>query len=110
LNGLVTPTAVKSNSSASWSNGQASTSGIAQLVGLTIAGQSILTSNPNLSISLPGGISVIVNEQTSSLGGDVVGGNERIDEGQCSACYWTTHRHRHCLCQYYTGKSFTNGI
>ena len=69
LNGLVTATVVKSNSSASCSNGQASTSGNAQLVGLTVAGQSILTSNPNLSISLPGGISVIVNEQTSSSGG-----------------------------------------
>jgi hypothetical protein len=69
LNGLVTATAVKANSSASCSNGQASTSGNAQLVGLTVAGQSILTSNPNLSISLPGGISVIVNEQTSSSGG-----------------------------------------
>ena len=69
LNGLVTATAVKSNSSASCSNGQASTSGNAQLVGLTVAGQSILASNPNLSLSLPGGISVIVNEQTSSSGG-----------------------------------------
>jgi hypothetical protein len=69
LNGLVTATAVKSNSSASCSNGQASTSGNAQLVGLTVAGQSILASNPNLSLSLPGGISVIINQQTSSSGG-----------------------------------------
>jgi hypothetical protein len=69
LNGLVTATVVKSNSSASCSNGQASTSGNAQLVGLTVAGQSILASNPNLSLSLPGGISVIINQQTSSSGG-----------------------------------------
>jgi len=69
LNGLVTATAVKSNSSASCSNGQASTSGNAELVGLTVAGQSILVSNPNLSISLPGGISVIINQQMSSSGG-----------------------------------------
>jgi hypothetical protein len=69
LNGLVTATIVKSNSSASCSNGQASTSGNAQLVGLTVAGQSILASNPNLSLSLPGGISVIINQQTSSSGG-----------------------------------------
>jgi hypothetical protein len=69
LNGLVAATAVKSNSSATCSGGQASTSGNAQLVGLTVAGQSILVSNPNLSISLPGGISVIVNQQTSSSGG-----------------------------------------
>jgi hypothetical protein len=69
LNGLVAATAVKSSSSATCSNGQASTSGNAQLVGLTVAGQSILTSSPNLSISLPGGISVIINQQTSSSGG-----------------------------------------
>lgn len=70
LNALVTATAVKSNSSATCSGGQASVSGNAQLVGLTVAGQSVLTSNPNLSISLPGGISVIINEQTSSSGGN----------------------------------------
>ena len=69
LNGLVAATAVKSNSSATCSGSTASTSGNAQLVGLTVAGQSILNSSPNLSISLPGGISVIINEQTSSSGG-----------------------------------------
>jgi hypothetical protein len=69
LNGLVAATAVKSNSSTTCSGEQASTSGNAQLVGLTVAGQSILVSNPNLSISLPGGISVIINQQTSSSGG-----------------------------------------
>jgi hypothetical protein len=70
LNGLVTATVVKSNSSATCSGSQASVSGNAQLVGLTVAGQSILASNPNLSISLPGGISVIINQQTSSSGGN----------------------------------------
>ena len=29
-----------------------------------------------------------------------VGRNERIDDGQCSACYGTKHRHRRCLCQF----------
>ena len=70
LNGLVAATAVKSNTGATCSGGQASVSGNAQLVGLTVAGQSILVSNPNLSISLPGGITVIINEQTSSSGGN----------------------------------------
>jgi hypothetical protein len=69
LSGLVTADVVKSNSSATCSGSQASTSGNAELVGLTVAGQSILVSNPNLSISLPGGISVIINQQTSSSGG-----------------------------------------
>ena len=69
LNGLVEATVVKSNSSATCSGSSASVSGNAELVGLTVAGQSVLVSNPNLSISLPGGISVIVNEQTSSSGG-----------------------------------------
>ena len=69
LGGLVAATVVKSNSSATCSNGTARTSGNAELVGLTVAGQSILVSNPNLSLSLPGGISVIINQQTSSSGG-----------------------------------------
>ena len=69
LGGLVAADVVKSNTSATCSGTQASTSGNAELVGLTVAGQSILVSNPNLSISLPGGISVIINQQTSSSGG-----------------------------------------
>jgi hypothetical protein len=40
-------------------------------VSLTVAGQQIVNANPNTVISLPLGISVIINEQTSS--GD--GGN-----------------------------------
>jgi hypothetical protein len=70
LGGLVTADLVKSNSSATCSNGQATTTGNAQLVDLVVAGQPVLTSNPNLAISAPGGISVIVNEQTSSSGGN----------------------------------------
>jgi len=34
------------------------------------AGQSVLVSSPNLAISLPGGISLVVNEQTSSPSGN----------------------------------------
>lgn len=70
LNGLVAASAVTSGASATCRNGQASVSGNAQLVGLTVAGQSILVSNPNLSMSLPGGISVVINQQTSSSGGN----------------------------------------
>lgn len=69
LGGLVAADVVKSNSSATCSGSTASTSGNAELVGLTVAGQSVLVSNPNLSISLPGGITVIINQQTSSSGG-----------------------------------------
>ena len=70
LGGLVAADVVKSNSSATCSGSTASTSGNSELVGLTAAGQSIATSTPNLSVSLPGGISLIVNEQTSSSGGN----------------------------------------
>jgi len=70
LNGLVAADLVKSNSSASCSNGQASVTGNSELVGLTVAGQPVLVSNPNVAISLPGGISVVVNEQTSSPSGN----------------------------------------
>src|SRR5713226_7810095 len=70
LGGLITADVVKSNSSATCSGSQASVSGNAELVNLVAAGQPIVASNPNLAISLPGGISLIVNEQTSSSGGN----------------------------------------
>src|SRR5437016_4216418 len=70
LGGLVAADLVKSNSSATCSNGQAAVTGNSQLVDLVAAGQPVLASNPNLAISLPGGISVIVNEQTSSPSGN----------------------------------------
>jgi len=70
LGGLVAADLVKSNSSATCSNGQASVSGSSELVGLVAAGQPVLVSSPNLAISLPGGISLILNEQTSSPSGN----------------------------------------
>jgi hypothetical protein len=70
LGGLVAARLVKSTSSATCSGGQAATTGGAEIVGLVVAGQPVLVSNPNLAISAPGGISVIVNEQTSSSGGN----------------------------------------
>ncbi len=70
LGGLIAADVVKSNSSATCSGTQASVTGSAEIIGLVAAGQSILVSTPNLAISLPGGISLIVNEQTSSSGGN----------------------------------------
>jgi hypothetical protein len=70
LGGLVAADLVKSNSGATCSNGQASVTGSSELVGLVVAGQPVLAVNPNVAISLPGGISVIVNEQTSSPSGN----------------------------------------
>ena len=70
LGGLITADLVKSNSSATCSGGQAAVTGNSELVGLVVAGQPVLVVNPNVAISLPGGISVIVNEQTSSPGGN----------------------------------------
>ena len=70
LGGLITADLVKSTSSATCSGGQAAVSGNSELVGLVVAGQPVLVVNPNVAISAPGGISVIVNEQTSSPGGN----------------------------------------
>ena len=70
LGGLVAADLVKSNSSATCSGGQAAVTGNSELVGLVVAGQPVLVSNPNVALSLPGGISVIVNEQTSSPSGN----------------------------------------
>ena len=70
LGGLVAADLVKSNSSATCSNGQSAVTGSSELAGLVVAGQPVLNVNPNVAISLPGGISVIVNEQTSSPSGN----------------------------------------
>lgn len=70
LGGLVTANLVKSDSSATCSGTQASVSGSSELVGLVVAGQPVVVANPNLALSLPGGISVIVNEQTGSPSGN----------------------------------------
>jgi hypothetical protein len=70
LGGLVTADLVQSKSSASCSSAQAAVTGESELVGLVVAGQPVLVANPNVAISAPGGISVIVNEQTSSQGGN----------------------------------------
>ena len=71
LGGVITADIVKSNSSATCSGTTASTSGDAQIVNLVVAGQSVAVSNPNLSLTLPAGLgSVVVNQQTSSSGGN----------------------------------------
>ncbi|HEX4583267.1 MAG TPA: choice-of-anchor P family protein [Burkholderiaceae bacterium] len=70
LNGLVAADVVKSNSSATCSGSTAAVSGNSEIVGLVVAGQSVLVSSPNVALSLPGGISVIVNQQTSSPSGN----------------------------------------
>ena len=73
MSGLVAADLVKSNSSATCSNGQAQVTGSSELVGLIVAGQPIVVVNPNVAISLPGGLSVIVNEQSGSPGGGNTG-------------------------------------
>lgn len=70
LGGLIAADVVKSNSIATCSGGQASVAGNSELVGLVVAGQPVVALNPNLAIALPGGLSVIVNEQTGSSGGN----------------------------------------
>ena len=63
---LVNATGINTSTTAACNGSTASTSGNAEFVSLTVAGQQIVTSNPNTVISLPGGIAVIINEQTSS--------------------------------------------
>jgi len=70
MGGLVAADLVKSNSNATCSGGQAAVTGNSELVGLVVAGQPVVNVNPNAALSLPGGISVIVNEQTSSPSGN----------------------------------------
>jgi hypothetical protein len=61
---------VKSTSTASCSGTTPSVSGSSQLVNVTVLGLPISAPMPNLSIAAPGGISVVLNEQTSSVSGN----------------------------------------
>jgi len=70
LGGLITADVVRSNASAACSGTQATPTGNSELVNLAVAGTPIVAASPNLAISVPGGISVIVNEQSSSSGGN----------------------------------------
>src|SRR2546425_10088839 len=56
LGGLIAADVVKANSGATCSGSQAAVTGSSEIVGLIVAGQPILVVNPNLALSLPGGI------------------------------------------------------
>jgi len=61
---------VKSTSTASCSGTTPSVSGSSELVNVTLLGLPISAPMPNVSIVLPGGISVILNQQTSTVSGN----------------------------------------
>jgi hypothetical protein len=61
---------VKSTSTASCSGTTPSVSGSSELVNVTLLGLPISAPMPNVAIVAPGGISVILNEQTSSVSGN----------------------------------------
>lgn len=61
---------VKSQSTAQCSGTTPSVSGSSQLVNITLLGLPISAPMPNVAIALPGGISVVLNEQTSTVSGN----------------------------------------
>jgi hypothetical protein len=61
---------VKSQSTATCSGTTPSVSGSSELVNVTLLGLPISAPMPNVAITLPGGISVLLNEQTSSVNGN----------------------------------------
>jgi hypothetical protein len=61
---------IKSTSTASCNGTTPSVSGSSELVNVTLLGLPISAPMPNLAIVAPGGISVILNEQTSSVSGN----------------------------------------
>ena len=61
---------VKSQTTAQCSGTTPSVSGSSQLVNVTVLGLPISAPTPNVAITLPGGISVLLNEQTSSVNGN----------------------------------------
>jgi hypothetical protein len=61
---------VKSQSTAQCSGTTPSVSGSSELVNVTLLGMPISAPMPNVAIVLPGGISVVLNEQKSSVNGN----------------------------------------
>src|SRR5439155_21440126 len=61
---------VKSTSTAQCNGTTPSVSGSSELVNVTLLGLPISAPMPNVAITLPGGISVILNEQTSTVNGN----------------------------------------
>jgi hypothetical protein len=66
----LTADVVKSQSTATCSGTTPSVSGSSELVNVTLLGLPISAPMPNVAITLPGGISVLLNEQTSSVNGN----------------------------------------
>jgi hypothetical protein len=66
----LTADVIKSTSDASCSGTTPSVSGSSDLVNVTVLGLPITAPTPNLSITLPGGVSVVLNEQTSTVNGN----------------------------------------
>jgi hypothetical protein len=60
---------IKSEATAQCNGATPALSGSAELVNVSVLGMPIGLPMPNLSVTLPGGISVILNEQTSSTSG-----------------------------------------
>jgi hypothetical protein len=63
---------VKSTSTASCSGTTPSVSGSSELVNVTLLGLPVAAPMPNVAIVLPGGISVILNEQVRTAGGSAI--------------------------------------
>jgi hypothetical protein len=66
----LTADVVKSQSTAQCSGTTPSVSGSSELLNVTLLGLPISAPMPNVAITLPGGISVLLNEQTSSVSGN----------------------------------------
>jgi hypothetical protein len=66
----LTADVVKSTSTAQCSGTTPSVSGSSELLNVTLLGLPISAPMPNVAITLPGGISVMLNEQTSSVSGN----------------------------------------
>jgi hypothetical protein len=66
----LTADVVKSQTTATCNGTTPSVSGSSQLVNVTLLGLPISAPTPNVAITLPGGISVLLNEQTSSVNGN----------------------------------------
>jgi hypothetical protein len=93
----VTADFLMARSSATCSNGRASTSGSSEIAALSVNGQGVSVSGtPNQTIPLPGGGTLVINEQSSSPGSIDVSALHLTEPGVADVVISSTHADISC--------------
>ena len=93
----VTADFLMSRSSATCNGGQATTAGSSEIAGLSVNGQSVSVSgSPNQTVPLPGGGTLVINEQSSSPGSMDVNALHLTEPGVADVVISSTHADISC--------------